>query len=83
MQREVLCCYFFSDLSIPKLDKVMVNESESLNKLEGFIKDQVEFEKRIKEKVKDERVNRPYPDKKTECVQPKYVRKYKENTGVI
>ena len=69
----VLLMIYCRDHSIPRIDKVMLNEADNLTKLEGFIKDQVTFETRIEERVEEERVGKPYPDPTTECVPPTYV----------
>ena len=68
---SLLCFYFHSDQSIPPLSSTMQKDSEDLDILTGFIKDQVAFEERIAQTHKEERVNCPNPE--TECVPPEYV----------
>ncbi len=64
-------CY--SDKSIPALESTLADEAEDLMNLETFIKKQVNEEKKIIDKVTEERKESPYPNPQTDCRAPQWV----------
>ena len=61
-------CY--SDKSIPALESTLADEAEDLMNLETFVKKQVNEEKKIIDKVTEERKESPYPNPQTDCRAP-------------
>ncbi len=61
------------DKSIPRLESTLADQSEDLDKLRSFIQQQVGFESKVSEAVKEEVANAVYPNPETECKPPRWV----------
>lgn len=53
------------------MERVMANDAAELEKLQGFINDQMSFENKVQEKYQASKEATPYPDPETDCKPPR------------
>ena len=61
----------YRDKSIPPMETVMSSDAAELDKLQGFLTNQIAFEEKVKEKHKVAAEATPYPNPETDCKPPR------------